>query len=68
MFTKNVGNPDRVIRIMVGASLWYLAYLASGTAAWILGIAGFIAVITGLLGWCGLYTLLCINTCKLDEP
>jgi len=67
MFTKNVGNPDRIIRIVVGVGLWYLAYLNKGAAAYILGFAGLIGVATGVIGWCGVYTLLGIKTCKIDE-
>jgi len=68
MFVKNVGHLDRIIRTVVGAGLGYFAYRADGPAAYILGAAGFAALFTGLLGWCGLYRLLGRNTCKIDEP
>lgn len=68
MITKNVGNIDRVIRMAAGAALGFAAYETGGGAAVILGIAGVMAFVTGLIGWCGLYTLLGINTCTVDKP
>ncbi len=68
MITKNVGNADRIIRIVVGLALFFAAYSTGGAAAIVLAIAGVIALATGLIGWCGLYTLLGINTCKIDKP
>ena len=68
MITKNVGNADRIIRVVAGAALAYGAYIAAGPAVYILGAAAAVALITGLVGWCGLYTLVGINTCKIDKP
>lgn len=68
MITKNVGNFDRVVRMVAGASLVFAAYITGGTAAYILAAAGLMAFITGLVGWCGVYTLLGINTCTVDKP
>ena len=62
MITRNVGNIDRVIRIVAGLALFVAAYTTGGTAAIVLAIAGVIALATGLVGWCGLYALLGINT------
>jgi len=68
MITKNVGGIDRVIRIIAGLALVFAAYSSAGLASYILGGASVIALITGLFGWCGLYTLLGVNTCKVDKP
>lgn len=68
MITRNVGNIDRVIRIAAGLALFFAAYTTGGTAAVVLAIAGVIALATGLVGWCGLYALLGINTCRIDKP
>ncbi|PJA16967.1 MAG: DUF2892 domain-containing protein [Elusimicrobia bacterium CG_4_10_14_0_2_um_filter_56_8] len=65
---KNVGGADRVIRIVAGLALGAAAYLTSGPAAIILGVAGLGALMTGLVGWCALYRLIGINTCKIDKP
>lgn len=67
MITRNVGNIDRVIRLAAGAALGYAAYATGGPAAIILGIAAALALITGLVGYCGLYALLGINTCGVND-
>ncbi|MCM2267299.1 MAG: DUF2892 domain-containing protein [Elusimicrobiales bacterium] len=66
MFTKNVGQLDRVIRAVTGFALLFAAYKAEGPAVYILAVAAGAAIITGLIGYCGLYKLLGINTCKVD--
>ena len=68
MIIKNVGGIDRIIRIIAGLALGFAAYKTDGPAAIILGLAGLGAAVTGLVGWCGLYTLLGVNTCKIDKP
>lgn len=68
MITKNVGGLDRVIRIIAGLALFFGAYRTGGSAAIVLGAAGAVALLTGLVGWCGLYTLLGVKTCKIDKP
>ncbi|MBI5745330.1 MAG: DUF2892 domain-containing protein [Elusimicrobia bacterium] len=66
MFKKNVGNIDRVLRVIAGLGLAFGAYRAEGPALYILGVAASAAIITGFIGYCGLYTLFGINTCKVD--
>ncbi len=68
MITKNIGSVDRVIRLAAGLALGFAAYRAAGPAVYILGGAAVIALATGLVGWCGLYSLLGVNTCKIDKP
>ena len=68
MITKNVGNADRVIRVAASLALGFAAFNTAGPAAVILGFAAAVALITGLVGWCGLYALLGVNTCKIDKP
>lgn len=57
---KNIGTADKIIRIIVGIIIIALGiYYRSW---W-----GFLAVIplgTAVVGFCGLYPLLGINTCK----
>ncbi len=61
---SNVGSIDRVLRIIVGAALVVLA--ATGTVgAW--GYVGLLPLLTGLMGWCGLYTLLGKSTCPMKK-
>ncbi|HNT98689.1 MAG TPA: DUF2892 domain-containing protein [Elusimicrobiales bacterium] len=71
MITKNVGGADRVIRIIAGLALlgFALAGMAGeGLVTVVVAAAGAGALLTGLVGWCGLYKLLGINTCKVDKP
>lgn len=57
----NVGNIDRVIRIVVGLLIAVWA-INAGNFWWILGIA---LIATGVFRFCGLYRLFGINTCKV---
>lgn len=56
---SNEGTIDRSLRIFAGVLLLGLAL--SGTTAW--GWIGIVPLLTGLAGFCPLYTLLGINTC-----
>ncbi|WP_408595083.1 DUF2892 domain-containing protein [Limnohabitans sp.] len=60
--TSNVGGIDRVLRIVVGAVLVALA-LTHTIGAW--GYLGLIVLATGVFSFCGMYTLLGINTCPI---
>lgn len=61
---KNVGGIDRLLRIIAGLILVALA--ATGQiGAW--GWLGLIVLATGILSFCGAYTVLGINTCALKH-
>jgi hypothetical protein len=59
--TKNIGNTERIIRIVGGLVL--IALAATGTVG-VWGWLGLVPLATGLTGWCPPYSLLGINTCK----
>ncbi len=59
--TKNIGSPERIIRIIVGLVLIALVFVGPKT---IWGWIGVVPLLTGLTGWCPPYQLLGINTCK----
>jgi hypothetical protein len=69
---KNVGSTDRLIRLIAGAillviavpSLAGMAFVGLGGWAWLIGLVGVALLATGLLNFCGAYTLFGINTCK----
>lgn len=65
----NVGNVDKVIRILLAvvfASL-YFTNTVSGTVAYVvLGLAG-VFLITSLVGFCPLYALVGLNTCPAKK-
>jgi len=59
----NVGGIDKILRIAVGAVLLILAIMGIGTPwTWI----GVVPLVTGLIGFCPLYTILGINTCPVN--
>jgi len=59
----NEGKIDRTIRIVLGIILLGLAFFSlSGTAQIVAEVVGAIALITGMLGFCGLYKILGIST------
>jgi hypothetical protein len=58
---KNVGKVDRCIRIVLGVVLLSLIVFLSGGIRWI-GLIGLIPLITGIMGYCPLYSLLKIKT------
>ncbi len=61
---KNVGQTDRVVRLVVAAVLFSLFFLISGPLRWI-SLLGFVPLYTGLMGTCYVYTLLGMNTCPV---
>jgi len=64
---KNEGTADRVIRVILGFILIYIGAIQmglSGILAYIVVLIGIILLITGTTGFCGLYTVIGINTLK----
>lgn len=59
LMNLNVGGIDRALRVLVGLVLVVLAAMGTiGLWGWI----GIVPLVTGLAGWCPLYTLLGIRT------
>ena len=56
----NEGTVDRALRVAAGLGLIALT-LTGRIGAW--GWVGVVPVLTGLVGYCPLYTVLGINTC-----
>lgn len=61
---KNVGKTDRILRVVLGVAV---VVLASVLKVWWLTILGAAVIFTGIVGWCGLYSLFGINTCKIKK-
>lgn len=61
----NVGGIDRILRIVIGLAILSLILFIEGDARW-WGLVGLIPLATGVFRFCGLYTLLGINTCPLE--
>ncbi len=60
---KNVGNVDKTIRIILGIGI---IVMGIGFQSW-LGIIGVIPLITGIIGYCPLYSIFGISTCKISS-
>jgi hypothetical protein len=55
----NVGERDRLLRTILGIYGMLLGFLfIQGVLGAVIGALGAISLITGLTGWCGIYTLL----------
>lgn len=62
---KNEGNTDRIIRFILAVVFGAAGYFyLTGTLAIVAYVLAVIMLFTALTGFCGLYTLLHINTCK----
>ena len=63
LFEKNVGNPDRAVRVVLGLALLYYSFTALAAPPIYVGIIiAAILLFTGLMGTCTLYSLLGMNT------
>ncbi len=58
---KNVGSKDKIIRY-IGAAICALLAI---TVNWLFWIPAVLLAATAAFGFCGLYKLLGINTCKM---
>ncbi|MDX1796125.1 MAG: DUF2892 domain-containing protein [Hydrogenovibrio sp.] len=59
----NVGHLDRILRIVIGLAILVYGYMMGSW--W--GLIGLIPLITGLIKWCPVYTLIGVNTCKKED-
>ena len=57
----NIGKTDRIARVSIG-----LIVIAVGVylKSW-WGAIGLVPILTAAIGWCGLYTLFGMSTCKI---
>ena len=63
---KNVGSIDKVVRILLALVAAYLGWKGgfSDTVSYILFAVAIILLVVSLIGFCPLYPLLGISTCK----
>ncbi len=66
---NNMGALDKIIRVLVAAVFVYLFYTekVTGTLGYILLVFAGIFLLTSLISFCPLYTVLGIKTCKIKE-
>ena len=65
----NVGGTDRIIRILLGIVLIALGatHVVTGGLAIAAYVIGALALATGVIRYCGAYSILGINTCPLES-
>ncbi len=59
---KNMGNADRVVRVVIGLALLSLIWLLQGNVRWV-GLIGLVPLLTAAVGFCPLYAPFGIRTC-----
>ena len=68
--TKNVGNLDKIIRIVLALVATYFAYTNYFELAWaeyVLWAVAIILLLTALTSKCPLFSLFGINSCKIEK-
>jgi hypothetical protein len=62
---KNMGNADRIIRLLVAAAITILFFtnIITGTVGIVLLVLAAIFVLTSLVGFCPIYAIIGMNTC-----
>jgi hypothetical protein len=68
MTTRNVGNFDRLVRVLPSVAVVWFAYAGQlqGAAVWVLGIVSAMLLVTSLTGSCSIYYLLGFSTCPIS--
>lgn len=64
---SNVGSIDKIVRILIAVviSSLYFTGTVQGTVAFVLLALGAIFLLTSVVGFCPLYRLVGITTCKV---
>ncbi|MGV6888752.1 YgaP family membrane protein [Rhodophyticola sp. SM2404] len=62
--TVNEGKLDRAVRIVLGLALIAMVFIGPQTP-W--GWVGIVPLLTGLVGYCPLYSIFGINTCAMKS-
>ncbi|MGE0876584.1 MAG: DUF2892 domain-containing protein [Burkholderiales bacterium] len=64
--TRNIGNVDRAIRVLVGLGLLSLIFFLEGNARW-WGLIGLGPITTAAMGYCPPYAWMGFSTCAKKE-
>ncbi len=60
----NEGSVDRILRVTFGAAILSLAFWGP-ESNW--AFLGLVPIVTGLVGICPIYSILGVNTCRLQK-
>ena len=61
MLNRNEGTLDRALRVVVGLAILSLAFFGPKSP---IAYIGLIPLLTGIVGYCPLYHLIGVNTCR----
>lgn len=66
---KNMGNADKAIRVLITAAvvILYFSNVITGTLAIVLLVLATVFLLTSLVSFCPLYTLVGLNTCPAKK-
>ena len=67
IMTRNVGSIDRVVRIVLGLGLLVAGVASTGSIRLVELIAGVVLLFTAASGFCLLYRLFGISSCKTAQ-
>lgn len=64
---KNMGNADRIIRLLISVvfAVLYFTGTVTGTLGLVLLILGGVFTLTAIMGFCPLYTIFGLSTCSV---
>lgn len=66
---KNMGSTDRIIRVLLAAvfAFLYFGNVVSGTIGIVLLVLAAVFLLTSMVSFCPLYTLVGVNTCPVKK-
>ncbi|MEI2749198.1 MAG: DUF2892 domain-containing protein [Ferruginibacter sp.] len=66
---KNMGGADRIIRLLLAALFAYLYFggVVTGTLGIVLVVLGGVFVLTSLVSFCPLYSIVGLSTCPVKK-
>jgi hypothetical protein len=66
---KNMGSTDKIIRFVIAAviAILYFTNVITGTLGIVLLVIAGVFVLTSLVSFCPLYTLIGMNTCSAKK-
>jgi hypothetical protein len=67
--TKNMGNADRIIRVIIAViiGVLYFTNIISGTLAIVLLVLSAVFLLTSIISFCPLYTIFGLKTCPIEN-
>ncbi|MCU0270758.1 MAG: DUF2892 domain-containing protein [Acidimicrobiales bacterium] len=64
----NEAGWDRIARVVLGVAMLAVGFgIMGGTAGTVVGIIGFVPLVTGLVGYCPLYSVFHLRTNRADD-